>query len=53
VTTLDYIIDFRAQIHVQKVTALYPRTEEVPKSKTRKDIPFKRIQSQDKVIYYA
>jgi hypothetical protein len=45
--------DFHAQKCVQKVTALYPRTQEVPKSKPRKDIPFKRIQSQDKVIYHA
>jgi len=53
VTTLGYITNFHAQKHVQKVTALYPRTHGVPKSKTRKDILFKRIMSQAKVIYYA
>jgi len=52
VTTLDYITDFCAQKHAQKVTVYYPRTQSVPKSKTRKDILFKRILSQDKVIMF-
>ena len=52
-TTLDYMTGFCAQKHVQKVTALYPRTKGVPMSKTRKDSLFKGILRHDKVIYYA